>query len=258
MDKADNDESYRSDDSIDKSDDRLGLKYQSKASSHFLCYDSPFDIEESEVPIFYLSKEFFYPFSIDNKEIGEDECDEEFCQYDSCIRDVSDCFLSYRFEIIRADHFTDEATESQLETRIFFDLGDEVFSLKSYIRSFLEKSLYLTSDLREDIHEYEDDDTDEHYIETCDHDIGSRVFPSEQMCRIYFPTHSPIMDLRSRVGTEFEEYIREEECHKKEHEKITQNISEKKKKAIGYDFLPEDFTKYDRKDSFESEHKRKL
>ena len=136
MNKTNDDQSDRSDDRIHESDDRLCFKYEPKSSSHLLCDDCPLIVEESEISIFELSEEFLYPLPIDDEEIGEYECDEKFRQYYSCIGDVSDGFLSDRFEVIWADHISDEATESEFETRAFLDLGDEVFSLEGYIRSF--------------------------------------------------------------------------------------------------------------------------
>ena len=221
MNKTDDDQSNRGDDCIHESNNRLCLKYKPESSSHLFCYDRPLFVEKSEISIFQLSKKFFYPFSIDDEEVGEDKSNEKFRQYDPCIGDISDSFLSYRFEIIWADHLSYEATESEFETRALLDPGDEVFSLHRYIWSLLEKSLDFTSDLREDIHKYEYHYTDKYNIERSDNHISGCILSSEHMCCISFSLDSPCMYLSWDESTEFEKYIWEEECHKKEYEKVT-------------------------------------
>ncbi len=75
---------------------------------------------------------------------------------------------------------------------------------------------------------------------------------------ISFSLDSPGMYLSCDEGTEFEKYIWEEKCHKKEYQKVTQGVPDEKKKTIWYNFFPEDFTEDDGNDSFECKHKREL
>jgi hypothetical protein len=100
--------------------------------------------------------------------------------------------------------------------------------LYCYLWCFFEKFIYLSAYLWENIHEYKYDNTDKHYIECCDDDIGSRVFLSENMRCIFFATDSPVMYLMREIDAKFEEYISKEECDKKQYEKIPQEISYEK------------------------------
>lgn len=220
MDKTDHDKTDRSDNCVYQCDDRLCLENQPKSSSYFFRDDSPLIIEKSKISIFYLSEEFFYSFSIDDEEVGKDQCDKKFRQNNPSICDVSDRFLSDRFEIIRADHITDETTESKFEAGTFFDFYDEVFPLEGDVWCFFEKSLDFTSYLRDDIHEYENHDTDKYNVESSNDDICCCIFLSDDMSPVSLATDSPCMDLGSKIRTKLEEYIGKEECHKKENEKI--------------------------------------
>ncbi len=258
MNKADNEKPYRGEDSIYESDDRLGLEYETKTTPHFLSNDRPLIIEKAEVSFFYLTEKLLYLFAIDDEKVWEDKCNKEFRQYYPCICDIAYRFLPYRFEVIRADHISDQSAESELQACTFFNLFYKVLSLYGDSRCFFEKSLDLTSNLRKDIHEYEDHDTDEYDIESSNHHIRSSVFASKHMCSIDFSTHSPVVDLGSEVRTKLEEYIGKKKSYKKEYEKITQGIPQKKEETICDDFFPEDFTKDDGKSWLEGEHKKEL
>ena len=69
MNKTNNEKSRCSEDSIDRSDDRLSSEDKSKSGSDFIRDDGPLIVEKSEVPIFYLSEESLDMFPIDNKEV---------------------------------------------------------------------------------------------------------------------------------------------------------------------------------------------
>lgn len=207
MDKANNEKSYRSKESIDECDDRLCLKYETKSTSHLLSDDGPFVIKKSKVAIFYLSEKLFYLLAIDNKEIGEYERDKKLRKYNPCICDIGYCFLSDRFEIIRADHITDKRTETEFETGTFFYFFDKVLSLDGDFWSFFQESLYLSTDLRKDIYKDKDDNADKHNIESRDDDICGRIFLSEFMSCIDLSTHSPVVNLYREVCTEFKKYV---------------------------------------------------
>lgn len=258
MDEADDDESYRREYSIYERDDRLRLKNKSKSCPHFFRDDGPLDIEKSEIAIFYLSEEFFYPFSIDDKEVGEDQCDEEFREDDTSVRDVGDRFLSYRFEIIWAHHVSDKARESEIEITRLFYREEKVLTLTRDARSIPEKPIYLTTNLRDNIHEYKNHDTDKYDIKYRYHDIRRGILPSDDMHTISLTMESPLVYRMCDIGPELEKYICKEKCHEKEYEKITQTIADKEEEAIGDELFPEYFTEDDGEYGFETVHSTKI
>lgn len=250
MNKAYDDESYRREYRIHEGYDRLGFKDYPKACPHFFRDDRPLDIEKSEISIFYLSEEFFYPLAIDDKEVGEDECDEELREDDTSIRDIGDCLLSDRLEIRRAYHITDKTRESKIEITRLFYREEKVLTLTRDARSLSEKSIYLPTNLWDNIHKDKNHDTDKYYIQDRYDNIGSRILPSDDMHAVSLTMESPLMDFTCDIGPEFEKYISKEKCHEEEDEKITQTIAEEKEEAVGDELLPEYFTEYEREYGF--------
>ena len=131
--RTNKEKSDRSKDSIYESNDRLCLEYETKSRSHFFCYYSPFDIEESKIPILYLCEKLLDAKTIDNKYIRKNESNEKLCKNNSRIGDVCKGLLSDRLEVIRIDDISDHIFESKIETHTCFDFFYKILSLVSNI-----------------------------------------------------------------------------------------------------------------------------
>ena len=207
--------SYRSECCIDESDEGLCLKYKSKSCSHLLRDDRPFLIEETEIPIFQLTEKFLYTLTINDKEIGKYEGDEEFGKDDSCIFHIGDSLSSEGLEVAWTHRICYDILESEMESCTFFYIYYEVLSLPSYLSRILEKSSDFSAYLGYDVDKYKHHDRDKKNVKKSDYYIYCRVFLRDTMSRIFTPTYAPCMDLLSKIGTKFEEYIREEKRDKK-------------------------------------------
>ncbi len=100
MKKANHDQSDCREYCVDEGDDRLRLEYKPKSISYFFCDDCPFIIQKAKISIADLPEEFFYPFSIDDKEIREYQGDEKFRENNTSIGDVGNCIFPDRLKVV--------------------------------------------------------------------------------------------------------------------------------------------------------------
>jgi hypothetical protein len=134
--------------------------------------------------------------------------------------------------------------ESKIEAGCGFNFCNEVLSLASNISSIIEKLFDFSTDLRDDVYEYKNEQGDKYDIESGDNDICRCIFPSYSMGTIFFSMESPIMYFLRQIGPELEKNISKKEGDEKEHEKVAEAISDDKKSQVSNQLSPKNWTEY--------------
>lgn len=256
MEKADDDESDRSEDSIDECDDRLRFEDESESDSDLLCYDSPLIVEEREITSLDLLEEERYLPTLDDEYIGEDERHQELGEDYAGIGDISECGLSECFEIGLVDEVPCKLIEPQIESSRILDTLDEILYLMSRIGCILQKRPNFKSDFRKDIREDEYHQSDKKNIQYRHHMIGGRVFGCNLVRCITFSGTPPCMDFVCQYLTELQKYIGKEESDEKEGKEIPEQPSDKYEDDECYYLLNDSGREYNGKEPWDRYHMR--
>lgn len=148
--ERDDQEAYRSEESIDSSDERLSSQYSSESVPDFVSDDGIFCIEKCKIPSLHLTEKCDNRLAFDHEYIGEDEPNEELGQDDSRIAEVSESGLSDGFEILSIDHITDHLTQTEIDMEALLDPIDKSLELSSNLRGPIDELSHLTDNLRND------------------------------------------------------------------------------------------------------------
>ncbi len=236
-DESDEEEPDGCENTIDQGNDRLCLKYYSKAITHLLSEDCIFIIEEGEVPITHFLQEGLYLFPFDNKDIGEKKPEKKLQKYDPDIFDIFQGKLPCWFHIGLTEYTLRRFLKSEIQCCFLLDTDNEFLHLSSNNWSRLHEVSKIPTYSWDNIGEYENHDQDEDDIESSHDNVGCRIFGCDPVFRITFPMLSPIMYSRRDRFSRLQEYIGTDEDDEEEGEKIVEKVDDESEETIGYEFL---------------------
>lgn len=256
--EANNDESDGGEEGIHERDDRLCLEDKAESFPDPSSKQGILIIEKTEVPVFHTEKEVSYFFSLDDKNIGENQSDQKFHHDDTTIGDMSEEKLSHSFDVFWIDEVIGDLDETEIQSGIFLEVYRKFGHLSSHIWRTSHEIPDIRSDLWEDVHEYDHYDRDKEDVEEGDDRVRRGIFLCDTVSTILVSLHSPLMDLRGDEFPDFEKDIGTDEGDEEESEKIRKPPTCEPQEAIGDDLFPENFREDDDPEVTKRIHRRGL
>ena len=251
------DESNRSEDSIDDSDQWLSPEDGSESTPDLASDDLVFPIKKCEIPSLHLREEPSNRLTLYDKNIGEDESDEELGQDDPSIAEVSEGRLSDGLEIVLVDDIAHDLIESEWDRELSLQSGYKSLELCRDLWRPTDELTDLDDDLRDDIDKKKHNNKNEENVEYAHDNIGTIVSECDLGCSIASFVESPPMDDSRYPWPYFEKEIRKKKRDKKQNQKIREEISDEKQESKCEEFF-EKYTREYERDEFAEHSSREL